>query len=625
MQGFLSFQEVGELLMEIRMFSAQIRKRLVVAILTCVIVSMGSEVFAQGQAQSNMIGNGGFENSFRRENLWDGVDSGGFLTGERGALPVLVPAGTISDTSMPVSVSVADMNGDGLLDIVAMDPPGYLRIYFNAGSKTEPKFELGDLAGVFLSRVTMRDPLRAELPTNADRARQGPRVVATTLFRSGKYDLLIGNYLGELMGLLNAGTSTSPNFRQPQSVESILIATSPDPRRRWGNLFAPATADWNQDGREDVLLGEGSYSANNIHLLLNEGGGNRPNLIASPRQIVAYGDGLMQLHPAVVDYNGDGHLDLLVSERSGRVALYLNTGQSWRGGSPPPELKFDSFLKTSAGTDLNFGGICSLSTGDLNGDGKFDLLVGRSNGRISLVYNKGEAQQPKFDAPVDLKGTSGTPQFTMPAGWDLDYGLNRGNFLFTVETRRAKPEDAVQPAEGSGYIYFGYQKSHNRVLPSPVDAYLAAAAPRFTAEASAGEGRLNGDAPARAVILSQSGRARLRPGARYLLTFKVRGAKVQDAAAAVRYIGERRQEGRQTVGERGQIVDQSNRKREVVVESVKFFASPQWSEVRKEFTVNFKDRDLMALEQVTNVQTSIVFILSPDGELMLDDVQLVAR
>ena len=49
-----------------------------------------------------------------------------------------------------------------------------------------------------------------------------------------------------------------------------------DSRKRWGNVFAPCTWDWNADGKEDLLLGEGSYSANNIHLLINQGSGARP-------------------------------------------------------------------------------------------------------------------------------------------------------------------------------------------------------------------------------------------------------------------------------------------------------------------------------------------------------------
>jgi len=106
----------------------------------------------------NMIVNPSFETGFRVENIWNGVDAAGYLVGNRGQLPILSTSGAIDETAMPISISIADMNGDGLMDIVAMDPLGYLRIYFNSGTKTEPKFTMGELASIFLSRIDSSDP-----------------------------------------------------------------------------------------------------------------------------------------------------------------------------------------------------------------------------------------------------------------------------------------------------------------------------------------------------------------------------------------------------------------------------------------------------------------------------------
>ncbi len=51
-------------------------------------------------APKNLVINGGFETSSRRENLWQGVDNAGYLTGERGRVSVLALSGAIADTSM---------------------------------------------------------------------------------------------------------------------------------------------------------------------------------------------------------------------------------------------------------------------------------------------------------------------------------------------------------------------------------------------------------------------------------------------------------------------------------------------------------------------------------------------
>ena len=140
-----------------------------------------------------------------------------------------------------------------------------------------------------------------------------------------------------------------PDFKQPPDVSRAVIPTMKDPRKRWGNVFAPCTWDWNADGKEDLLLGEGSYSANNIHLLINQGSGlDRPLTKASVMSwLSAMGS---SSSPTVVDYNGDGAPDLLVAERSGKIAVYLTKGEATKLDAPPPEIPFASFIAGLAAT-----------------------------------------------------------------------------------------------------------------------------------------------------------------------------------------------------------------------------------------------------------------------------------
>ena len=240
---------------------------------------------------------------------------------------------------MPISVGATDMNADGLVDLVTMDVLGYLRIYFNSGDKQQPKFTSGDLGGIFLTRTAQND---LTIGREAPGARLAPRIFPTEMMKSGKKDLIAGNYLGEVLFVPNGGSAQVPDFKQPQEVSRAVIPTMKDPRKRWGNVFAPCTWDWNGDGKEDLLLGEGSYSANNIHLLINQGSGARPAFDESKRYVLAFGDGLEQLTPTVVDYNGDGAPDLLVAERSGKIAVYLNKGEATKLDAPPAEIPFVS-------------------------------------------------------------------------------------------------------------------------------------------------------------------------------------------------------------------------------------------------------------------------------------------
>ena len=343
------------------------------------------------------------------------MDGAGFLTGERGQVPVLTLRGEIADTAMPISVGVADMNADGLLGSRYDGRAWLSRGFFSTAEISNNRSLRLETLAEFFSRARRR--MIQQSGARRPDARLAPRIFPTEIMKSGKKDLIVGNYLGEVLLVPNGGSAQTPDFKQPQDVSRLAIPTMKDSNKRWGNVFAPCTWDWNRDGREDLLLGEGSYSANNIHLLINQGSGaNRPSSTKAIAIVLAFGDGLEQLTPTVVDYNGDGAPDLLVAERSGKIAVYLNKGEEAKLNAPPPEMPFASFIAGPGGSPLSFGGISTVSTGDLNGDGLFDLVVGKTNGRIAMALNAGTKTEPKFGAPVELKGTPGTPPLQMPSG-----------------------------------------------------------------------------------------------------------------------------------------------------------------------------------------------------------------
>ena len=613
-------------------------------VFAAILVSAPAQSPPAPAGPKNLVKYGGFETGIRSPNLWTGVEPTGELAGSSGpgdGLPVLGASGSIRPTPMPLSVAVADMNGDGLPDIAVMDPYGYLRIYFNSGTKTEPKFTWGELASLFLSRVDPKDPSLQGIVSG--HVRQGQRICLSDITHSGKKDLVIGNYLGEIMIIPN-GSAVRPDFSQPESIAQVLIPTMKNSLDKWGNVFAPATWDWNHDGRDDLLVGEGSYSANSIHLLVNQGAGSKPVFDENNRSVLAYGMGLEQLSPCVVDYDGNGVMDLLVTERSGKVAVYLNDGKPWKPGTTLPFYSFipiggvkpageagtskDPLEAAKASGLLSAGGIATIAAADLNGDGLFDLVFGKSNGRVAVSFNTGTKTEPKFAAPIDIKGKP-PATFTIPNGWDIDDGFTRGNFYGFASIVKAEDDPDAQPPEGKSCLKAGYFPSPNKIM----------AVPSQYTEAFEGwkPGTENTQtvivgAPASYFRVSTSQIGPLKNNRTYSFSMKVKGSKVTDASARLWVrAGKEMSAAKMERHDRGAVTVKTNIAREEKAELFRFSPSPLWSEVKGEFKVMLKNKDLAAAaldgkDGRIEAGFAIVFNLAPgSGALYIDDVKLVEK
>ena len=605
-------------------------------------------VLAQAPAPTgpkDAIRNGGFERTLQAPNVWSGVDKDGFLAGFRGFLPVLNESGGVSETAMPVSVAVGDLNNDGLPDILSSDPLGYVRIYFNSGSKEQPKFSAGELTLPWLAAGEGDPPwippmLGGEQEVGGwnqrwAKRRQGVRVSLADLTGSGKLDLVAGNYYGDIFVIRNSGSAQVPQFPQPPSVAKAIIPTMKDPARRWGNVFAPVMHDWDGDNKPDLLVGEGSYSANNIHLFLNQGSAAAPVFNEEKRQPLALGEGRQQLTPALADLNGDGNIDILVADREGRVTAYIRPA-AWKFGdsmSPSGFLSKSGGLIPDEGQALSLGsGIHTVATADLNGDGLFDLVVGKSNGRIAWVANKGTKEAPKFEAANDLAGDKPVPaDWQLPSQWDVDAGASRGNFLAYANSVAAQDDPGAVPVEGTRALKCGYAASPNKIV-APSRADLPATRgfdrrgeqensnPLFRASA---EQRGTG-APSNFFVLRQP--LQLEIGKTYKLSFQAKGNKVANATYTVGWRGFKQLgEDRIVRGERGAVERQQNAIADGDQQSADFRPSANWGSVTKDFKIQFKkERDLNKEKLTSEGILEVSFELTaPDGFLYLDDLKLV--
>jgi hypothetical protein len=602
----------------------------------------------------NAARNGDFEQTYDEANLWTGVNPDGVLAAPIFHMPVLNESGSIANAAMPPGVSIADLNGDQLPDLLCTDAYGYVRIYFNKGSAQEPKFEYAELSLPFLG-LPEGAPLwtppelsttgQNELGQWLDRWAHRRRALRGSLADAsgdGLPDLVAGNYFGEILLVRNEGTPTNPAFRQPQPLSSAIVPTTKEPQRRWGNVFSPLLADWTKDGQPDLLVGEGSYSANNIHLFINQGSGGGPVFNEGKKQALALGEGREQLAPALADINSDGNADILVSDRAGRVAVHLNKGDWKFDPVSPVAVPFTGYLKKGGGFSANPGealvlgeGTTTLAAGDLNGDELIDLAAGRSNGRLVWVRNEGTKQEPKFGDPAELRGNSPAPKnWRLPSQWDAFAGEKRGNFYGFASCVDSAEDAGGTPTSGSRAFKFGYFPSPNQVVARPVTVMPAEKGFNILSTdygedsllRDSSESRARGG-PSNLFVLRQIS-AKLQIGKTYVLSFDAKGSKASNARILLAWRGFKQLgEDRITRGERGSVQKDRNVLSETRMESANFSVGGSWAQISKEFTIDFKKSKDLNKEKETSEATLEISceIAPPDGALYIDNLKLMPK
>lgn len=243
----------------------------------------------------------------------------------------------------PVSVAVADLNGDGALDLaVANDTSSSVSILFGNGDGT---FQASQdfAAGSFPHWIAIGD-------LNGDK----------------KPDLVVTNEGQDSVGIfLNEGDGTFGAMR------TFPVAKEPYP---------VVIGDFNHDGKLDLAVG--GYYSGVVSILLGNGDGTfQPH--------VDYSTGSCPAAMVLADFNADGNLDLATANynngQSGTVSILLGNG--------------DGTFSTHVDYQVGLGPD-GLAIGDFNGDGVPDLAVADLIANsLSLLLGNGDGT---FQSPVDF-------------------------------------------------------------------------------------------------------------------------------------------------------------------------------------------------------------------------------
>ena len=222
----------------------------------------------------------------------------------------------------------------------------------------------------------------------------------------GDLDLMLGNAWGQVHQFTNMGDADEPDWRHDDAPYSVPWTNHP-------HAF-PAFADIDGDNDVDLFIGEGGWngpgSGGNIHHYRNEGTPSAPNWQFVTDSFLGLDVGGWST-PAFCDINNDGDLDLFVGDEDGTLTFVENQGTVTAPAWATPIQPY---------YDLDLGEQSAPSFFDMDQDGDLDMLVGTAQGSLAFVRNTGNEHSPDWELVATGHPGIQVGNFAVPATGDLN-------------------------------------------------------------------------------------------------------------------------------------------------------------------------------------------------------------
>jgi hypothetical protein len=313
----------------------------------------------------------------------------------------------------PGSIAVADVNGDGYLDVIAAN-----------GNNSTVDVLLGNGDGTFRPQLTNPVGFGAS------------SLVVGDLNGDGYTDLIVSNSGANTISiLLGNGDGTF----KPQ--QTYAVGAQPS-----GSYFAPylALGDFNDDGKLDIIVESSADRSLNIFI----GNGDGTFQTVQPVATIA-GAGAL----AVGDFNGDGFLDVAVvngpsTTQTGlnQVAILLGKGNgTFQTPTEYPGQVYSGFV----------------AVGDFNGDGKPDLAVSDIEG-VSVFLGNGDGTFQAGTHFIAGDGILNIPSQLLVGDFDVD---GKDDVAISLSSATAILENNGEVYTGGGGLAVLYGNGDGTLQP----------------------------------------------------------------------------------------------------------------------------------------------------------------
>jgi FlgD Ig-like domain/FG-GAP-like repeat len=271
----------------------------------------------------------------------------------------------VGNSSIPVFCDI-DNDGDKDLFIGSLNnPQGSIHFLRNTGSVSDPSFFYEDSAFANIFVDLSATPAFGDLDGDND------------------FDMIVGKFDGKLLVYPNTGSKTSPEF-----LSGADLLDNNNQVIDIGTLAVPQLIDVDNDNDVDLVIGgfNGKFE-----FYRNTGSATSYQFTAEQSYFdtLDVGDNST---PFMIDWDGDGKLDLFSGNRTGKLFFYKNSGTN---SQPVWNFQTDSFISGAygLGTAPNFI--------DIDNDTDYDLILGNVKGGLYFYNNTLITTVADWETPPD--------------------------------------------------------------------------------------------------------------------------------------------------------------------------------------------------------------------------------